>query len=365
LYGLGYYGLWNQKSDTFNLQDGKIMGANSMPFVSEDPHLLVTRPLFCSILGNTILSTVPGISGAGSSPEKTLLTPILDAELIAHGSITSMPVKPNTPTGCPTPASITRAMMDLIGMKPLFINAGLAQCPTVPCLDVYGCIGNDPRECDAVPDADALYHRGMWIGEYLATTSDLLVLGECVPGGTTTALCVLRALGYPASVSSSFVSNPVPLKEDVCRNVMNRIRAEHIFQPLDIIRATGDPMMPVAAGIAHSYPGNLVLAGGTQMLAVAALVKALGDRLPLITTTSYVRDDPSANMVDLGERIGVTILYIDPGFDDLGHSGLARYCIGEVKEGMGAGGAMLLAYLLGHSPEGIRAKIYETVSAYC
>jgi uncharacterized protein (TIGR00303 family) len=335
-----------------------------MPFVSEDPHLDVTSPVFSCILGNTILSTVPGISGAGPNPEKTLLTPILDAELIIHGSITSTRIKPNTPTGCPTPASITRAMMDLITMKPLFINAGLAHSPTVPCLDVYGCVGDDPRERDAVPCADALYHRGMWIGEYLSKTSDLLVLGECVPGGTTTALCVLRALGYTASVSSSFVDNPISLKEEVCKRVLQRIREEGITRPLDIIRATGDPMMPVAAGIAHTYPGNLVLAGGTQMLAVAALVKAFGDRLPVIATTSYVRDDVSANVVELADRIAVKAIFVDPGFHDIGHAGLARYCIGEVKEGMGAGGAMLLAHLLGHTPEAIRAKIYETVSAY-
>jgi uncharacterized protein (TIGR00303 family) len=335
-----------------------------MPFVSEDPDLDVTSPVFSSILANTILSTVPGISGAGPNPEKTLLTPILDAELIIHGSIKSTRIKPNTPTGCPTPASITRAMMDLIAMKPLFINAGLAQSPTVPCLDVYGCVGDDPRERDAVPCADALYNRGMWIGEYLSQSSDLLVLGECVPGGTTTALCVLRALGYMASVSSSFVNNPMSLKEEICKRVLQRIREEGIRRPLDIIRVTGDPMMPVAAGIVHTYPGTLVLAGGTQMLAVAALVKAFGDRVPVIATTSYVRDDVSANVVDLAGQISVKVIFVDPGFNDIGHTGLARYCIGEVKEGMGAGGAMLLAYLLGYTPEAIRAKIYETVSAY-
>ncbi len=335
-----------------------------MPFVSEDPHLDVTSPVFSSILANTILSTVPGISGAGPNPEKTLLTPILDAELIIHGSITSTRVKPNTPTGCPTPASITRAMMDLIAMKPLFINAGLSQSPTVPCLDVYGCVGDDPRERDAVPCADALYNRGMWIGEYLSRSSDLLVLGECVPGGTTTALCVLRALGYMASVSSSFVNNPMSLKEEICKRVLQRIREHIIRRPLDIVRVAGDPMMPVAAGIAHTYSGTLVLAGGTQMLAVAALVKAFGDRVPVIATTSYVRDDVSANVVDLAGRIDVKVIFVDPGFNDIGHAGLARYCIGEVKEGMGAGGAMLLAYLLGYTPEAIRAKIYETVRTY-
>ena len=56
--------------------------------------------------------------------------------------------------------------------------------------------------------------------------------------------------------------------------------------------------------------------------------------------------------------------YVDPGFGTLGHPGLARYCIGEVKEGMGAGGAMLLAALLGHTPEAIRQQILSTVMMY-
>jgi uncharacterized protein (TIGR00303 family) len=255
-------------------------------------------------------------------------------------------------------------MMELTGIRPLFINAGLANLPSVPCLDVYGCVGEDPREQDAVPCADALYRRGIWIGDFLSRTTDLLVLGECVPGGTTTALCVLRALGYPASVSSSFADNPLGLKEKVCQAVLNRIRADGITGPIDIMRYTGDPMMPVAAGIAHSYSSQLVLAGGTQMLAVSALIRAIGDPLPVIATTSYVRDDRSANMEELAHRIGVKVFFVDPEFHNLGHTGLARYCIGEVKEGMGAGGAMFLAFLLGHSPEAIRAKIHETVCAY-
>ena len=57
--------------------------------------------------------------------------------------------------------------------------------------------------------AKDLYNRGEAMGALLSQYSDLLVIGECVPGGTTTALCVLRALGYSASVSSSFVDNPV------------------------------------------------------------------------------------------------------------------------------------------------------------
>ena len=335
-----------------------------MGFLLKIPDVTFKKPIFCAILGNTLLSTVPGVSGAGATPDNTLLTPILDAELIVKGAITSHKIKPNTPTGCPTPASITRSMMELCDLQPLFINAGLRYTPTVTCLEVYGEIGEDPRFRDAVPLVQKLFDQGKWIGKFLSGFSDLIVLGECVPGGTTTALCVLRALGYDASVSSSFVDNPVTQKEEICRIALARVRADNVTAPLDVLKYTGDPMMPVAAGISSTYTGHILLAGGTQMLAVSAIIKAMGLRLPSVITTSYVRDDPSANVEQIARQIGVKIFYVDPGFGDLGHAGLARYCIGEVKEGMGAGGAMCLASLMGHSPEDIRAKILRTVNAY-
>lgn len=334
-----------------------------MAFLSEKPDITFRSPLFAVILGNTLLSTVPGISGAGPSPEKTLLTPNIDAELITNGVITSTRANSNTPTGCPTPATITRAMMALTGLQPLFINAGLRHTPTVPCLDAYGEVAGDPRKGDALPSATRLLLQGERIGTFLSSRSDLLILGECVPGGTTTALCLLRALGYEASVSSSFVNNPVSIKEEVCRQALEQAKAGGKTSPVDLVRALGDPMMPVAAGIAKTYSGTLVLAGGTQMLAVSALIKALGRPLPPVVTTSYVRDDPTANVQALAGRIGVKVTYVDPDFGNLGHAGLARYCIGEVKEGAGAGGAMYLASLMGHPPDTIREAILATVKA--
>ena len=335
-----------------------------MEFISEKPDFSFRSPLFAGILANTLLSTVPGISGAGPSPEKTLLTPNLDAELIVNGAITSIPAKSDTPTGCPTPATITRAMMMLTGQTPLFINAGLRHTPVVPCLDVYAEPAGDPRSGDALPAAARLFEQGQRIGTFLSTRCDLLVLGESVPGGTTTALCLLRALGYKATVSSSYVNNPVSLKEEVCRQALDRVMKTGYTTPHDLVRALGDPMMPVAAGISKTYSGTLILAGGTQMLAVSALIRALDQPLPRVVTTSYVRDDASATMQLLAESIGVHVTYVNPGFDTIGHAGLARYCIGEVKEGMGAGGAMYLAFLMGHSPAAIHRAILKTVSAY-
>lgn len=335
-----------------------------MPFASITPDYTPKRPIFCGILANTMLSTVPGLSGAGPNPQGTLLTPILDAELVMTGSITSSAATPNTPTGCPTPASITGSMMHLCNLSPLFVNAGLAHTPTIPCMDVYGEPGRDPRYEDAVPGVKALFRAGELIGAYLSATHDLIILGESVPGGTTTALCVLRALGYPAQVSSAFVTNPTILKESVVTTALSRLSSTDSKDGLSLIRKVGDPMMAVAAGITASCTTNICLAGGTQMLAICAVLQQMGIPLPPVVTTIYVTDDPSANARVIAEAIGVEMISIDPGFGDLAHDGLKRYCIGEVKEGMGAGGAMYLAYMMGHTKAQITEAIQETVQRY-
>lgn len=333
-----------------------------MVFLSRPNLLQPKRPLFVGILANTMLSTVPGLSGAGPNPMGSLLVPVLDAELIWQGIITSSDATPNTPTGCPTPASITRAVLNLAGLSPLFINAGLVHRPTVPVLDLQGKAGEDPRYRPAVPDALRLYEEGIRVGKLLSAY-DLLVIGECVPGGTTTALCVLRMLGYDARVSSAAVKNPESMKEEVYNAVLNRI-GKRISHPLEIIKETGDPMMAVCAGLSKGFPGKVFLAGGTQMLAVAAVIQALGNPMPEVVTTTYVRDDPHASCDKTAQEIDVPITFVDPGFGDLGHSGLVRYCIGEVKEGMGCGGAMMLGNLLGHNPEEITKSIVSFVTGY-
>ena len=100
------------------------------------------------------------------------------------------------------------------------------------------------------------------------------------------------------------------------------------------------------------------------MMAVAALIKRMGKIPPAVVTTSYVRDDPSADIIRTSRNIGIDMIYIDPGFENIGIPGLARYCIGEVKEGMGAGGALMLASILAKSEEEIRDAIRTTVGLY-
>jgi uncharacterized protein (TIGR00303 family) len=228
-----------------------------------------------------------------------------------------------------------------------------------------GAPGEDPRYGPAVSDAEKLYLRGQWAGKFFSGTYDTLILGECVPGGTTTALCVLRTLGYDAQVSSASVHNPVQLKEKIAGEVLTRLSSSELSNPLAVVRETGDPMMAVAAGIASAYTGKLFLAGGTQMLAVAAVISALGLPAPEVVTTVYVGDDPAANFTGLADRIGIPFTIVDPDFESVAHSGLVRYCIGEVKEGMGAGGAIFLAHVMGHGLPAIKEAILRFVTTYC
>ena len=47
--------------------------------------------IFACVLSNTAVSKIPGISGAGGSPELTPYTPALDAELIMKNMALSLP----------------------------------------------------------------------------------------------------------------------------------------------------------------------------------------------------------------------------------------------------------------------------------
>ena len=334
-----------------------------MTFVSTRVDFEAESPLFALILSNSVVSMIPGVSGAGEDPESSLYVPPLDAELIINGEL-SGDLTPNTPTGCPTPASITLSMMDLIGMKPLMIASGLDKEVCVPHMNLGEKAGGDPRKGNAVPNAKTLFEKGRWIGEFVSQSHDMLILGECLPGGTTTALCVLRALGYNAKVSSCLVDNPVSLKEQIAAEAVAKVREANVTDPLEIVAMVGDPMMPVAAGIAEGFRGKLFFAGGTQMLAAAAVCRALGNQVPDVVTTTYVYNDASASFKETAAAIGVDSYYVDPEFDTIGHAGLARYAQGEIKEGSGAGGAMFLASVLGFAPEDIRASIKDHVTRY-
>src|SRR5205809_2228465 len=118
------------------------------------------------------------------------------------------------------------------------------------------------------------FEYGELIGKQLAALSDMVVIGESIPGGTTTALAVLSALGIDArfKVSSSMPENPHDLKNRVVATAIKR--AGSVSSPYGAVAAYGDPMMPSVAGIASgavAAGSKVILAGGTQMSAVVAI----------------------------------------------------------------------------------------------
>lgn len=332
-------------------------------WVEPYPDIIPDKPLFVCILANTGTAKIPGISAAGKSPEMTDYTPAADAELVETGSVFSISEPAMCPSGAPTPAVLTRASMLLTGMPCLFINAGLNIRPKIPFIDLNARPGADIRKGRAVVDAVDIYRAASDLGRKLSRLSDFVMIGESVPGGTTTAMGVMRALGYDGRVSSSFPDNPVGIKERVVNEGMKA--AGITFgslktRPMLAVECLGDPMMAAAAGLADGLNVRTILAGGTQMVSVLCIIKALGlERDVSIATTCYVANDRTANFREMTEILGYQAFAADPGFGSSNLQGLCMYEKGEVKEGVGAGGSMLAAAMMGFSQDEFRMKTEE------
>jgi uncharacterized protein (TIGR00303 family) len=310
------------------------------------------RPLFLCIISNTDTGKIPGLSAAGTTPELTDYTPGADAELVETNRIITMPELPEAPGGSPTPAIVTKAALNLTGIPSMFVASGLRKKPAVPYVELGGTAGSDIRKSPAFPDAKSIYEKGSLLGRKLATLSDCVFIGESIAGGTTTALAVLKALGYNANVSSSFQSNPIALKEKVVSEALIRagiMEGGLKNDPLRAVEEVGDPMMAAALGIMRGLKGSrVVLAGGTQMAAVLALGKALNIEGDIsIATTKYIIEDKSANFKEIVEATGRPYYYSDPGLERSKIPPVQIYAQGYVKEGVGMGGAALLAGIYG------------------
>jgi len=332
-------------------------------WVEPYPDFSPEKPLFVCILANTGTARIPGISAAGKSPELTDYTPAADAELVETGSVFSISEPAMCPSGAPTPAVLTRASMLLTGIPCLFINAGLNIRPKISFIDLNAQPGGDIRKGRAVPDAADIYRKSVDLGRKLSKLTDFVMIGESVPGGTTTAMGLMRSLGYDGRVSSSFPDNPVSIKERVVNEGM---KASGISfgslktQPLRAVECIGDPMMAAAAGLVDGLNVRTILAGGTQMVSVLSIIKALGLKKDVsIATTCYVANDRTANFREMTELLGYPAFAADPGFGSSRLQGLRMYEKGEVKEGVGAGGAMLADAILGFSQKEFKEKTEE------
>jgi uncharacterized protein (TIGR00303 family) len=301
---------------------------------------------FVLAAGSTETAAIDGLSAAGADPELRCHTPSADAEILAFGRPVRSSVVPVSPTGCPTPAVVTRAARELVGFPVTVIDAGLAKSSAAELTDVGATRGTDIREPIAVPTVRRIAERAREMARS-APEDERVYLAETIPGGTTTAMAVLVALGEPAAVSSSLATNPIERKRDVVEAGLaasGLSRGGAAGEPYRAIEAVGDPVLAALAGYARGAIETetpLTLAGGTQLLTVAACLRQLGIDAELdLATTTFVRADSSADVAGLAARFDVDLTATDPGFDALEHPATRAYLRGEAKEGVGMGGAL-------------------------
>ncbi|NEQ80669.1 MAG: nicotinate-nucleotide--dimethylbenzimidazole phosphoribosyltransferase [Moorea sp. SIO2I5] len=361
-------------------------------------------PVFACILGFTATGLIPGISAAGATPDDRQYTAIADAEFLVNG-VTPQPQYPLPPlTVGVSPVLISRAVVEAFNLPIYLFNAGLPHPPTVPAIDLAGIPAKCLTSGNALPleIVKRLFQQGLQWGEKLASVvgDSYLIISECVVGGTTTALSLLTALGIDAAgkVNSSHPQCNHDQKWEVVKLGLQRAglggrgtgelpesesrkknSPSHPHHPapvysltpspldhLKLVAAVGDPMQIAAAGMAMaaSRRCGVLLAGGTQMLAVYTLAQALaesglaypsiieGNSLAwqpaqvVVGTTRWVAEDSTGDTVGLAKDIGsVPLLATQLSFSQSRYSQLHAYEQGYVKEGVGAGGSAIAAHL--------------------
>ena len=312
------------------------------------------NPLFICTIATTETGKISGISAAGANPEFTDYTPPADAELLLLGKCKSIAGVPITPDGIPTPGLITMSAIHLADIPVLIASGGLKVKPQIPFLDFGGNPGRDIRTGNAVDNVAEVIERAKIAGQNLAKAVDYLVIGESIPGGTTTALGVLSALGVKAEgkVSSTLPENPHGLKAETVKAGLKA--AGESFgslanNPVKAISCVGDPMMAAFSGLVIGAASQVpvLMAGGTQMSAILALVNALEPDVlcnVAVGTTRWVAKDKSSDLKGIVTQFcDVPILAADLNFGSSRFPGLRTYETGLVKEGVGAGGASIAA----------------------
>ena len=315
------------------------------------------KPLFILVIGSTDTALIPGISAAGKNTEALKLTPALDADFLILKQEEFKEKVPVSPSGVPSPVILSKAVVDFLGLETLIVDVGAYKKPSCSHID----LNMGPAKCLTSGEAlgpvknNFLFQKGEKLVSKLQEY-DYIIVGECVPGGTTTALSVLCALGIDAFslTSSSFPEGNQFLKNQTVRDAL--LEHAHLFSeikknPLKACEYFGDPMQPFVTGLikgAQKVNLPVLLAGGSQMLAVYFLSKIILDYSPhdtIIATTSWITNDKNAKTKRLAELTSAPLMSTKISFLDTQYDGLKAYEEGHIKEGVGAGGLMVAADL--------------------
>lgn len=322
--------------------------------------------IFVCTIATTKTAQIPGISAAGATPELRKYTAQADVEYLYHGKTFTIKEVPKNPLGPPSPVIITKAAVDLMKLPVFIVDAGCEIKPYVPSV----ILRNKGLKC--ITSGKAFRYGGIELIEKskvlaleLLKLDRYVILGESVPGGTTTALSLLSFLGIDSfgKVSSSMSDNAHGLKEEVVKIAHKNARLSKELikkNPVRIVESIGDSMQLVNAvlAITLSQKNPVILAGGTQMLAVTAFMEVLEDYLKIkadwdniaVATTRWVAHDSKADFVGLANSIKKLkyVFACNLNFSDSRLEGLKGYEKGLVKEGVGAGGVVTVGFIKKH-----------------
>jgi uncharacterized protein (TIGR00303 family) len=328
------------------------------------------KTLFLLVISGTDTIKHQGISAAGANHEMLPYTAALDAEFIYYGYTKTLDKLPVSPNKIVSPALISKACLNLLGIDILTVDTGAhikSQCPYISVREKPGA---DISTGQAMTYAEVLelYQAGR---DFLGSIKNYnhVIVAECVVGGTTTAFGLLEAMGYKCSqmLSSSLPNGNHNLKESLVHEGLSKAIIND--DPLSAVAALGDPMQAFVTGLSLSCTENniqVTLAGGTQMIAVGALIERLnGQRSTVngmrIVTTPWIVNDKSAKFTELHQLCcpDIEVQYPDTESIRTNHllneqiSSLTdsqltlkliidRYEEGHVKEGIGMGALMNL-----------------------
>lgn len=265
---------------------------------------------FILIIAGTEVIKHKGISAAGASQEMLRYTAALDAEFIYHGKSKTLDKLPISPHGIVSPALIAKACLNLLDADIHIVDLGAHIKPQCEYISYRA----KPSACPStgkamsLDEVEALFAEGKNFSAKFSQDEELII-AECVVGGTTTALGLLRALGYDCKdmISSSIPEGNHELKEKIIEEgLLGAPPCNN--NPLAAVAAMGDAMQAFAAGLAiqaNQSGIGISLAGGSQMLAVQALINRLEANTPNISIkpSPWVVNDKSGKFTQLQQLV--------------------------------------------------------------
>ena len=328
--------------------------------------------IFYLVIAGTETSQIPGISAAGINSKARRKTALADAEFLLFGASINHKYKLPFLNAGVTPALISYVCSKLISASPIVVPIGIKEKPYFSHLIVEDhAIG--PANCITTGNSMnrkrvlSLYTKGFKIGK---STKQPIFISESVPGGTTTAQAVMEAFGLNVNnlVGSSLIKAPRSLKTKVIKTGLLNANLNNNFDSIDVISSVGDPFQAFSMGLligARLAKQSVVLSGGSQMLAIILLAlefinskekKEFVDLVFLATTGWLLKDNSLSDLLKLiNQKHNVNLIGLASplNFKTSQYKELSDYEIGHVKEGVGAGGMSIFAFLKGYTNQEI------------